>query len=302
MPLPVVLDTDIGSDVDDALALGLLLRHPGFELRAITTVSGDTVRRAKIARKLTHLAGRGDIEVVAGLRGEQSRPDRGAEGGHEDAMLGDFPEELELSPRGAVQALADLLDDGVTELATVGMQSNLAALVQEVPGIVARAARVTVMGGFFRPVTSLGRPLTPSYDHNLNVDQAASLISLNAPFKFLYLPVDVSVQTWLLRPHVDALRTGDAFCRELARQVDIQRSEQPHLPDDYMCQLHDPLAVACMVDRKFVNTRHARVSVAMHGGIVRTFIDELAGSEAELVTSVDAPAFADWWLETVLRA
>lgn len=301
MPLPVVLDTDIGSDVDDALALALLLRHPGFDLRAITTVSGDTVRRAKIARKLTHLADRDDIEVVAGLRGEQSQPKRSAEGGHEDAMLGGFPGELELSSRGVVEALTALLVDGVTELATVGMQSNLAALVEGAPEIVERAARVTVMGGFFQPVSLLGRALSPSYDHNLNVDQRASLVSLNALFKFLYLPVDVSVQTWLLRRHVDALRGGDALCRELARQIDIQRGGQSLLPDDYMCQLHDPLAVACMIERRFVKTRHARVSVAMHKGIVRTFVDELGGVEAEIVTGVDAPAFADWWLETVLR-
>jgi len=43
-----------------------------------------------------------------------------------------------------------------------------------------------------------------------------------------------------------------------------------------------------------------RVTAAMHGGVVRTFIDPAAGHEAEIITSVDAPAFADFWLETVL--
>jgi purine nucleosidase len=301
MALSVVLDTDIGSDVDDALALALLLRHPGFDLRAVTTVSGETARRAKIARKLTHLAGRDDVEVAAGLRGEQSQPGRSAEGGHEDAMLGEFPAGLDLSPRGAIDVLSDLLGDGQTELATVGMQSNLAALVEASPEIVERAALVTVMGGFFQPVSSLGRDLSPSYDHNLNVDQRASLVSLNAAFSFLYIPVDVSVKTWLLRRHVDALRGGDALCRELARQIDVQRGLERHLPEDHMCQLHDPLAVACMVERRFVQTRRARVSVAMRKGIVRTFIDPIEGTDAEIVTDVDGPAFADWWLEAVLR-
>jgi hypothetical protein len=56
-----------------------------------------------------------------------------------------------------------------------------------------------------------------------------------------------------------------------------------------------------MVDRRFVTSMTARVTVAMHQGHVRTFIDPAAGDEAEIITSVDAPAFADFWLETVLR-
>ncbi len=73
------------------------------------------------------------------------------------------------------------------------------------------------------------------------------------------------------------------------------------IPEDHACLLHDPLTVACMVDRRFVTSERVRVTVAMHEGHVRTFIDPAAGHEAEVVTSVDAPAFADFWLETVLR-
>ena len=71
--MKLILDTDIGTDVDDALALAFALRHPELDLRAVTTVSGDTVRRARIAKKLLLLAGRDDIEVAAGERGEQSQ-------------------------------------------------------------------------------------------------------------------------------------------------------------------------------------------------------------------------------------
>ena len=62
------LDTDIGTDVDDALCLGLALAVPGVELIGITTVSGDTDCRARIARKLTRLAGQPQIPVVAGAQ------------------------------------------------------------------------------------------------------------------------------------------------------------------------------------------------------------------------------------------
>src|SRR4030042_122655 len=64
----IILDTDMGTDVDDALALAFALRHPGIEIVAVTTVSGDTALRGRIAAKLLRLDGSADIEVAAGER------------------------------------------------------------------------------------------------------------------------------------------------------------------------------------------------------------------------------------------
>ena len=297
--LPVILDTDIGSDVDDALALALMARHPGFDLRAVTTVSGDTVRRARIARKLLHLAGRDDVEVAAGERGEQTHDYRSSEGGTEDEMLGEWDGSLALSPRGGVELLVDELRGGEVELTTVGMQSNLAAALDRQPTLVERVPRVTVMGGLFAEARELGRTLPASIDHNLNVDQRASLRSLNAGMRLVYVPCDVTMDLWLMKKHVDALRAGDALCHEVARQIDVYRRDKSD-PEGYMCRLHDPLAVATMVERSFVTTMPAKVTVAPVGDHLRTFIDELEGHEAEIVTGVDGPAFADWWLAAVL--
>ena len=52
MPLPILLDTDVGTDVDDAIAIALVLAAPELDLRAVTTVSGDVRLRARIAKKL----------------------------------------------------------------------------------------------------------------------------------------------------------------------------------------------------------------------------------------------------------
>jgi purine nucleosidase len=297
--IPVILDTDIGSDVDDALALALMARHPGFDLRGVTTVSGDTVRRARIARKLLHLAGRDDVEVAVGERGEQTHVYRSAEGGHEDEMLGEWTGDLALSERGGVDLLVDELRGGQVELTTVGMQSNLAAALDEAPELVTAIPRVTVMGGLFAQPRTLGKALPASIDHNLNVDQRASLRSLNAGMRTVYVPCDVTMDLWLMRPHVDRLRAGDELCREIARQIDVYRREEG-APEGYMCRLHDPLAVATIVERSFVTTTRAKVTVAPVGDHLRTFIDELEGREAEIVTSVDGQVFADWWLEWVL--
>jgi len=305
MALSLILDTDIGTDVDDALALAFALRHPEIELRAVTTVSGDTARRARIAKMLLLLAGRDDVEVAAGVSGEVSQPMRQPEAGHETAMLLGEERDLPISERDGVTLLLEECGTQRCELATVGMQSNVAAALERDPGFAEEVPRLVVMGGVFAPVRFLGNELPPSVDHNLNVDQPASLRALNAAIPTLYVPCDVTFNTWLLSSHLERLRKGDALCRALAAQIDIwrvhlRRMGRGVIPDDHVCLLHDPLTVACMVERRFVTSTTARVTVAMHQGHVRTFIDPAAGHEAEIVTSVDAPAFAEFWLETVL--
>ena len=56
-PVPVLFDTDIGTDIDDAYALALILRSPELELLGVTTVSGDAVARARLAAKLLAIEG-----------------------------------------------------------------------------------------------------------------------------------------------------------------------------------------------------------------------------------------------------
>ena len=67
--IPVLLDTDIGSNIDDALALAYLLRQPRCELLGVTTVSGDVVKRAACAEVLCREAGRDDIAIHCGAPG-----------------------------------------------------------------------------------------------------------------------------------------------------------------------------------------------------------------------------------------
>ena len=69
--IPIILDTDIGSDIDDAFAVALIINSPEFELLGVTTVSGDTAARARIASKMLWEAGGKwrQVPVVAGAPG-----------------------------------------------------------------------------------------------------------------------------------------------------------------------------------------------------------------------------------------
>src|SRR5215207_7297101 len=64
--LKVILDTDIGTDIDDAWALGFAMLSPDIELLGVTITDGDTRARAKMACKLLHVGGRGEVPVAVG--------------------------------------------------------------------------------------------------------------------------------------------------------------------------------------------------------------------------------------------
>jgi purine nucleosidase len=64
--VPVLFDTDIGSDIDDAVALAYLLRQPRCELLGVTTATGDTGQRAALAEVICRAAGRNDVPIHAG--------------------------------------------------------------------------------------------------------------------------------------------------------------------------------------------------------------------------------------------
>ncbi len=64
--IPVILDTDIGTDIDDTWALAMLLKSPELDLRLVTTATGDTTYRARLAARILDVAGRSDVPVAAG--------------------------------------------------------------------------------------------------------------------------------------------------------------------------------------------------------------------------------------------
>lgn len=286
----LVLDTDIGSDVDDALALAFCLRHPDIDLAAVTTVADDTVWRARIASTLLRLAGRREVPVAPGVgwetspSGVTSRWPRDSDPFEIDDVTFD---------RDGVDVL---LEETPAEVATIGMQSNVAAALERDTSFATRVTRLNVMGGMFAPLGD--EP--PSRDHNLVVDPDASVTSLNARMPTLYLPINVSFHAQLLASHREALRGGDDLCRALAALLDIwARDSNPR--EGVAAILHDPLLVACIVDRRFVTSEVMPVTVVRHRDACRTFIDPVVGHPAEVVTSVDGPSFADFWLETVLK-
>lgn len=116
----VLLDTDIGTDVDDAVCLAYLLSHPDCELLGITTVTGEAVKRASLTSVLCQAAGK-DIPIYLGadhpMRGEQRQPIA-----QQAAALPRWPHETYFPDGRAVEFLAQTIRShpGEVTLLTVG--------------------------------------------------------------------------------------------------------------------------------------------------------------------------------------
>jgi purine nucleosidase len=143
--MKVVLDTDIGTDIDDAWALGYALKSPAFELLGVTVTDADTPRRARLACKLLSRLGRTDVPVAVGRRTPAVPPDRID---YQFTWAEDF-ETYRPIATPAVEFLAETIrrNPGTVTLIAVGPLQNLGDLVRQHPDVVPLVKRVVLMSG-----------------------------------------------------------------------------------------------------------------------------------------------------------
>jgi purine nucleosidase len=143
--MKVILDTDIGTDIDDAWALGYALKSPAFQLLGVTVTDADTPARARVACKLLHRLGRTDVPVAVGRRTAAVPADRID---YQFAWAEDF-ESYKPIAMPAVQFLADTIRRNPNEvtLIAVGPLQNIGDLVRQHPDVVPLVKRVVLMSG-----------------------------------------------------------------------------------------------------------------------------------------------------------
>jgi inosine-uridine nucleoside N-ribohydrolase len=184
-PIPVIIATDIGDDIDDTWALGLALKSPELDVKLVVGEYGKAEYRAKLIAKFLQTVGRSDIPVGVGMDGEP----RG--GGNQDAWVADY--KLESYPgkirRDGVQAIIDTIHEagpGVTVIAIAPMP-NLAAAVKRDPEI-AKIARFVGMQGSLR--VGYGGSKTPSAEWNVKADPKACQTVFAVPWEKTITPLD----------------------------------------------------------------------------------------------------------------
>ena len=141
-PEKVIIDTDIGDDIDDAFAIALALKSPELEILGVTTTFGDTDARAKIVDRLLGEAGRTDIPVLAGTPTHTTNvmnQRRYGEGGH-------F---AKASHPNAVDFILEQIRryPGQITLIAIGPLMNVGSLIDKDPATFLKLKRVVMMGG-----------------------------------------------------------------------------------------------------------------------------------------------------------
>ena len=251
MTTKVLLDTDIGSDIDDAVCLAYLLAQPECDLLGITTVTGEGLQRAMMASAQCRLAGQ-DIPIYIGAEMPLIVPQRQPQA-PQAAALGDWAHESDF-PRGlAVEFLRRTIrgNPGEIVLLTIGPLTNIALLFAADPEIPSLLKGLVTMGG------SYWRGIRDNLEWNLILDPHASAMVYRAhPPYHQSIGLDVTTQVTM-----GAAQVRDRFQNGLLRPV-LDFAEV-WLKGNASITFHDPLAAAVIFDDQICQFEQGLVSIEL---------------------------------------
>lgn len=249
-PAPVIFDTDIGDDIDDALALALALQSPELDVRLVTTVADDVESRTRLAWKELGLFGRQDIPLATGAPEpllDPRLPDQAAQFGILTAA--DQPPASSLK-RAADAIIETLLASPVKmTLIPVGPLTNIALALREEPRIKEKIERIVLMGGAYYPARR---------EYNIYRDRIAAQIVFSSGIPITGVGLDVTEKCKLEGSDLERLKNAQNPASQfLYRLIQLWQKGNPNqLPT-----LHDPLAVGTALRPSLVETQTGGVQV-----------------------------------------
>jgi purine nucleosidase len=177
----VIFDTDIGDDIDDAYALGLLLRSPEVQVLGVTTAFEDTHLRARLASRFLSEMGRGDVPVYEGPKtGVAAHFTQGkwAEGSPERS----YPDAIEF----VLETIRK--NPGEITLVAVAPLTNVGALIRKDPETFRKLKRVVLMGGSV--ALGYGGKKEPEVEWNIFNDVPAAKALFGSGVPLYVMPLD----------------------------------------------------------------------------------------------------------------
>jgi inosine-uridine nucleoside N-ribohydrolase len=184
----VVVDTDIGDDIDDALALALLLKSPQVQLLAVTTAWGDTPLRAQLVDRFLKETGYGDTPVGIGI--EKHSPKEGKFSQRR------WAEQQKARPHpDAVTLLLETIRRYPEEVTLIAIAplTNVAAAYDRDPEAFRKLKRIVMMGGSIHlGYSDLGYapPKGPDAEYNIAMDPAAAQKVFSSGVDLYVMPLD----------------------------------------------------------------------------------------------------------------
>ena len=163
-PLPVIIDTDVGDDIDDAFALAIALKDPRLEVIGITTAWGDTRTRTLLVRRLLTTLGREDVVVAQGPATANAVPFTQKKWALGAGDTSPAPEAIEFMREQTRKR------PGKITLIALAPLSNIEALAHRDPRALQEFRQVVMMGGSIHAGYNQGGAVpvaTPSAEYNV---------------------------------------------------------------------------------------------------------------------------------------
>jgi purine nucleosidase len=180
--IPIIIDTDIGDDVDDAFAIDLALASPELKILGISSAWGDTALRARMLDRMLCETGREDIPVHTGIPTESNANFSQAPW----AKAG-----IERPHGAAVTFLLEQIKAHPNEvtLLALGPLTNIGAAIDRDPATFRKLKRVVLMGGsIHRGYGGANAPAEPEYNIDRDPKSAQKLFRSGVPI--FMLPLD----------------------------------------------------------------------------------------------------------------
>jgi purine nucleosidase len=288
----VIIDTDIGDDVDDAFALALALSSDRVQVLGVTTAWGDTNLRARLVERFLTQTGHAGIPVAAGPKTE------GAAATFTQARWAEqFPEPAKGWP-DAIDFVLDTVrrNPGEITLISLAPLSNVGALIEKDPATFHKLKRVVMMGGSIRQgYGDLGYlpDHGPDAEYNIKMDipAAKELFASGVPIEVM--PLD-STQLKL-----DEVLRGILFSHKtpMTKALDELYQQWSEFPNNLTPTLYDAMAVAVVIEPKLCPVTAMRVRVD-DAGFTRV---EEGAPNAKVCLHSDADQFFHFYLPQVLH-
>jgi purine nucleosidase len=294
--IPVLLDTDIGSDIDDAVALAYLLKQPACELLGITMVSGEPAKRAELASAVCNAAGRDNVPIHVGCPEPLLIAQRQAYASQHEALSSQWPHQKFATDNTAIEFLRRTIRarPGEITLLPIGPLTNIALLFAIDPEIPSLLKQVVLMGGRFFSKSPQGHVA----EWNILCDPHAAAKVFQAPVtKLIAVGLDVTEQC----------RMSADECRER-----FTAAGGPLAPTAAMAEVwfrhtqqvtfHDPLAAALIFEPGLCTLQPGHIEVDVMNPRTQGHTYHLydTGKTPHLAASaVDAPAFFQHYFDVV---